>query len=412
MTLIQWLIASADSDAYRAGRAEGIRHPKADSKMIRAMGGLRSLVNQARELENEGLIRVDWTDLGADIRQIHYSLDIIPELCAREGIEDPRQRQLRYICKVRKWLDDMKDTWLLPYYEEIFNRLGDGKHVKIPDLEDEDFFRCLNTIPRMEEPAWRRVFSAAVFGSSKAFETKGSKGTKGTKERKGYQTRVLTVLKSYSPFYVEGMSDEDILMMHRILTYSQTMEWKGPLRYAVDQSVEMDSSQAYYGTVINSRTLEHAKPLSMPGVKRVIVIENKANYEAMEYRADTLYLYCHGFYSPKERAFLKGLSDVSKEDVEYLHWGDMDLGGIRIFQFNRQNLFLGLKPYRMDKETYTQALESGAGIPLDGKKREALEKLDAGLLEELKESILTSGMEIEQEMLLAHKLKDIVYKDV
>ncbi len=78
MTLIQWLIASADSDAYRAGRAEGMRHPKADSKMIRAMGGLRSLVNQARELENEGLIRVDWMDLGADIRQIHYSLDIIP----------------------------------------------------------------------------------------------------------------------------------------------------------------------------------------------------------------------------------------------------------------------------------------------------------------------------------------------
>lgn len=66
----------------------------------------------------------------------------------------------------------------------------------------------------------------------------------------------------------------------------------------------------------------------------------------------------------------------------------------------------------MDKETFTQALESGAGIPLDDKKREALEKLDAGLLEELKESILTSGMEIEQEMLLAHKLKDIVYKDV
>ena len=409
MTLIQWLIASADSDAYRAGRAEGMRHPKADSKMIRAMSGLRSLVNQARELENEGLIRVDWTDLGADIRQIHYSLDIIPELCAKEGIEDPRQRQLRYICKVGKWLDDMKDTWLLPYYEEIFNRLGDGKHVKIPDLEDGDFFRCLNTIPRMEKPAWRRVFSAAVFGSSKAFEAKGSKGTK---ERKGYQTRVLTVLKSYSPFYVEGMSDEDILKLHGILTYSQTMEWKGPLRYAVDQSVEMDSSQAYYGTVINSRTLEHAKPLSMPGVKRVIVIENKANYEAMEYRADTLYLYCHGFYSPKERAFLKGLSDVSKEDVEYLHWGDMDLGGIRIFQFNRQNLFPGLKPYRMDKETFTQALESGAGIPLDDKKREALEKLDAGLLEELKESILTSGMEIEQEMLLAHKLKDIVYKDV
>lgn len=400
MTLIQWLIASADSDAYRAGRAEGMRHPKADSKMIHAVGGLRSLVRQARELESQRLIRVDWMDLGADIRQIHYSLDIIPALCAREGIEDPRHKQLRYINKVETWREDMRDIYLFPYYEEILKRLESGKNVRTPDLEDEDFFRCLNTIPRMEEPIWRRVFSAAVFGGSKVFETEG------------YQTRVLTVLKAYSPLCVEGMTDEEILKLHGVLTYSQTMEWKGPLRYAVDQSVEMDSSRAYYGTVINSRTLEHAKPLSMSGVKRVIVIENKANYEAMEYRADTLYLYCHGFYSPKERAFLKGLSDVAKEDVEYLHWGDMDLGGIRIFQFNRQNLFPQLKPYRMDKKIFAQALKSGAGIPLEDKKRKALEKLDAGLLEELKESILTSGMEIEQEMLLAHKLRDIVYKGI
>ena len=116
MTLIQWLIASADSDAYRAGRAEGMRHPKADSKMIRAVGGLRSLVRQARELESQRLIRVDWMDLGADIRQIHYSLDIIPVLCAREGIEDPRHKQLRYINKVEKWREDMRDIYLFPYY--------------------------------------------------------------------------------------------------------------------------------------------------------------------------------------------------------------------------------------------------------------------------------------------------------
>ena len=98
--------------------------------------------------------------------------------------------------------------------------------------------------------------------------------------------------------------------------------------------------------------------------------------------------------------------------MEYFHWGDMDLGGIRIFQFNRQNIFPELKPYQMDKKTFSQALESGAGIPLDDKKRAVLEKMDAGLLQELKESILESGMEIEQEILLAYKLKDIVYKSI
>lgn len=36
---------------------------------------------------------------------------------------------------------------------------------------------------------------------------------------------------------------------------------------------------------------------------------------------------------------------------ELLHWGDIDLGGIRIFQLLQSRFFPGLRPYRMDAET-------------------------------------------------------------
>ena len=82
-------------------------------------------------------------------------------------------------------------------------------------------------------------------------------------------------------------------------------------------------------------------------------------------------------------------------------WGDMDMGGIRIFRFNKKNIFPKLKPYKMDREAFQEALERGAGIPLEEKKKEKLEKLNAGELEELKKCILEKGVEIEQEILLA-----------
>ena len=59
-----------------------------------------------------------------------------------------------------------------------------------------------------------------------------------------------------------------------------------------------------------------------------------------------------------------------------------------------------MKPYRMGEKDFKEALKKGAGIPLKASTREKLEKKDAGLLAELKEAILHTGMTIEQERLL------------
>ena len=195
--------------------------------------------------------------------------------------------------------------------------------------------------------------------------------------KKDYEKKVVKVLVR-SPLYEEGMTDDEILSVHGILSYAQVMEWKGPLLYklkggqeyiedkAREKEYEIDTSQNQYGTVINSQTLERAFPVS-----------------------------------PKERIFLKRLMEVAEGEIQYFHWGDMDMGGIRIFRFNKKNIFPKLKPYKMDREAFQEALERGAGIPLEEKKKEKLEKLNAGELEELKKCILEKGVEIEQEILLA-----------
>lgn len=385
--LTEYLIQTADGPAYRSGNLDGMRHPSVDGKMIRAAGGMRNLINEAEELEKAGLIRAERKNLGMDIVRIHYPVSVIPELCIRAGVEDPRAKQLRWIRAAGKWAGEAKGTFLEPYYDALLQRLEAGQDVKKPDMEDGDFFHCLNRAAAIESPVWRRQFSSEVLHDSKMFEKK-------------YQDKVVTVLEKYSPLSEEGMTADDILRVHGIKTYSQTLEWKGPLVYRIGSGKPIDSSVNLFGTVINAQTLEQAVPIAVPGIRRIMLIENKANYESMDFREDTLYIYCHGFFSPKELKFLSALTGIADENTEYLHWGDLDLGGIRIFLYNQRKLFPGLKPYRMDASAYETAIAQGAGIPVKKEKKEKLQRLDAGDLDGLKECILKTGMEIEQEALL------------
>lgn len=74
MKLTEYLIRSADGDAYRSGRLKGMRHPAVDSRMIREVGGRRVLVEEAKKLEKAGLVRVEWKDMGADIKCFDHSV--------------------------------------------------------------------------------------------------------------------------------------------------------------------------------------------------------------------------------------------------------------------------------------------------------------------------------------------------
>lgn len=87
---------------------------------------------------------------------------------------------------------------------------------------------------------------------------------------------------------------------------------------------------------INTQTLEHSRPFAISGCRRIMTIENKANYESMPYEEDVLYIFCHGYLTPKEVRFLKQLCMIVPKDCEFYHWGDMDFGGISIFQFIKE----------------------------------------------------------------------------
>lgn len=390
VTLSQWLIEQNDTEAYRAGKLAGKKHPKVDQKLIDGVGGMQNLIRQARVLEQDealgksGMIQFRWRNLGSDISQIDYEVAAIPLLCRQLDVKDVREHQAELITRVQMWKKKVSECeWVENYYDTLLSRLTLGK--KVSEAEDEKLFLCLNAVAAQQEFIWERVFSARVFHNSKTFQNE-------------YKNSIVTILKNYSPYYEEEIDAETLLAAHNIHSYAQTLEWKGCLGYRLDNGNVVDTDENTYGTVINSQTMEHASVTDLFGCKRIMTIENKANYESMIFSEETLYIYCHGYFTPKEVRFLKKIPELADADCEFLHWGDMDYGGISIFQFIKKNVFPELKPYKMDRTAFEEALKDGAGIVLEHETRKKLEAKDAGLLEELKQVILETGKTIEQEL--------------
>ena len=408
-SLSRYIIEKAECDSYRAGTRSKQWHIEADQKLLDAVGGRSVLLRQAGELEKltgiSGKIIVKWKAVRTEIEKITVSSDAIPLLCQVEQIEDPRERQLSQMELTESWKSRVAQAdWLIPYYDHILERLNSGKLVKdVPGLEDPLFFLFLNKTAEERKPLYRRAFSAQVciiWNGIAQTKQSESKITPTKRFEKIYQSAVLSVLKQYSPLYEEGMSDEELLTAHGILTYAQTLEFKGAVSYRIDDGPAISTAAQIYGTMFNKQTLENAVPISIVGIRQIMTIENKANYEKMQFRPDTLYIFCHGFFSPPERKFLSRVVELAGTDTEYFHWGDMDYGGIRIFKFLQKNLFPKLKPWKMDVTDYKMALQMGASISLETDKRERFEQMDAGVLTPLKEAILKNGKEIEQELLL------------
>lgn len=173
------------------------------------------------------------------------------------------------------------------------------------------------------------------------------------------------------------------------------------IRKDIPFEYKVPSTEPYKNIDVTCKTaMEHARAYALSGCKRIMTIENKANYEDMSYRKDTLYIFCHGFFSPKEVRFLKTICDLVSEECEFYHWGDLDYGGICIFQFIKAQVFPKLLPYKMSQEDFELAVREDAGILLKEDTRNKLIRKNAGLLEPLKEAILKSGLTIEQERLL------------
>ena len=347
--------------------------------------GKSELLEEARRLEQRGLIQIKWLEYGNDIEKITYHLEQAGQFYELLGLTSKWERIQAERQTLCKWSEQAQTGWLKAYYEDQAASLEKGKQS--PDLAKygEQLFICLNALEKLEEPVYQRVFSVAVLGSTKIFENM-------------LRTRVVSILSAYHPDVDEAMNDKEILSQVYLEEYAQELAVKGNLKIIL-KGKEIPLADLCYGTVLNTETLRHAKIPAGQNIRKIITVENKANYVSMPYEEGTLIVFSHGFFSPLECEFLRKLLAVLPE-VEFYHTGDLDYGGIRIFRHIRQHICPQVCPLYMDADQYDRYIQYGYEI-----KPETLKKLEAmrgtePLMEELIEHILKGKMGIEQECFL------------
>lgn len=346
--------------------------------------GRQNIIDQAVQLEKQGLLKIKWVSgsRNFDIEKVIYPLSNMSQFCSiakREPKYITIQKQLQ---EVQKLNDRIKSNWIHKYLdEEVLSKLYKGK-------ENKDYkkslllYQCLEGLDKLDAPVFKRVFSKHILGNSKLFE-------------KELQKSVIRIAKKYKHDIDDAMEDTEVLSQLYIQEYAQELSIKGSLRIKV-HNIIIDTKNFIYGLVLNSETLKNAAVIDNPQIRKIVTIENKANFVAQAYEEGTLFIFTHGFFTPTEKMFLKKLYEkISNQKICYYHCGDMDYGGVQIFRYIKNNIFPPLVPYKMDVATFQKYYQYSE--PITDSSWEKIKTVQEPLLQGLISFIITNKRVLEQE---------------
>lgn len=366
------------------------------------------VLQEAEQLQHKNLIQIKWADgyRGSDIERIRYRLEDKEKFYAlyQQEVDAeflPKQEKIRlYQEFLRNQLAQVKKLWIRAYYQDLLERSENKRKKDLLELlaDEKKYAPCFEGLDQLTESVFKRIFSKKYLGNTKTFEQE-------------MQSHVISTAKKFCPDVEKEMDDTTVLQQLWIEEYAQELSLKGKLHFCLKEengSTQEINTECYrFGTTLNSQTLEHAEIKEVQNIQKIVIFENKANYISAPYKDGILYLFSHGYFSPKECRFLKQLHQVLKNqtscEVQYFHSGDLDYGGIKIFQYIRKTIFPELEPLQMDVETYEAYQEFTEVID-----PETLEKLkrvqdENPKLQELIKRLIETGEGIEQECFLIEK---------
>ena len=243
-----------------------------------------------------------------------------------------------------------------------------------------------------------RVLSTRLYGDSKYFE-------------RFVKSKVLSILRYLD---TEELGDDQLLLQRGVTRWPQIFEFTGPVELQLENGDLISFAALTDGAYINSETLRHVRRVSLipvggNPVRRILFIENKANYVdyVMRKRSkDELVVYHGGVFSPAAGQWFSLLAQAKERccpDAACFHWSDIDLGGFRIFVRLRDTYFPDVQPWQMDVETLHANLKSCMSIKdrsYGGKLEKLLKDPGYQIFHPVIRCMLRENVRLEQETLV------------
>lgn len=310
---------------------------------------------------------IDYIDLNIE------SVKTIYKYLSRENLESKRLETIRFIKSYQTSSIIIND-----FKKLLLNKLENHQSVKIYFDELDELKLYLKAIEAMslnEEDTLKRNFSKKIFNDSKLFEK--------------IEKKVIKIIKDFSE--EDFKEDEEVLSYYHIMKTPTFAYVKGNLEIRVNhQSINL--SQYGHELALSSNAM-HDLEINSISVKKVITIENLTTFIAFN-DPEFFVVYLGGFHNNVKRNFLNKLYAFNN-NIEFYHFGDIDAGGILIFEDLKNKTNIEFKAYMMDIKTLE--LHKEYWIDLTSNDKARLKKLSNGQFRELIDFMLKNNCKLEQE---------------
>ena len=352
---------------------------------------------QLEQIEANGHVRLIWKN--GKKGHILEKCELITEQAEavyrrlRRKPRNVKEQEVLQICATYRGKGHILDNFL----NWVESRIHEGSSVqKYVDFDQpKNFQRLCELIFRIlsnENECFLRQFSVEYFHDSKIVEKDIS--------------RAVQVISSFSgEEQLEGLEEEALLAEYNIYRNPSWLMMKGNARFNTQGSAdtEVDLSRFEGGLGISNEDVEKINWASIRQIERVITVENLTSFHQCRIREESadLYVYLGGYHNKVKREFLKKLYEAYP-DAEFLHFGDIDCGGFRIWKDLCLKTGIHFKTLHMDEETYEQYLEMGRVLTEQDRKT-LKQMLRDPFFEEQKalfERMLQHGMKLEQECIV------------
>lgn len=357
------------------------------------------LYRELKKLEAKGMINIVWYKYEENnLIEKLYLTDIdgaYTALNRRPKTDDV----IEFQNLLRKYLDMMHtETSLKGYLNELLKQSVQKKKIPSGFNDDiplnEDILKFLIFINENSKEQMERVLSTKLYGNSKKFEH-------------CIRAKTLIILRALQRKETDEIEeDAKLLEEYGVTRWPEIMEFTGNIEIVMDDWKRIDCSQQTYGSYINSDAVNHITEVIAHNITHVLFIENKANYVYYSKKLkkeNELVIYHGGVYSPSKGKWFHIIKRCIDSSVTVEHWSDIDVGGFRIFNRLKNNIFDQLKPYKMDMDTLENNLDQC--LPLGTEHyRSILENMkedkDYVIFHEVIMYMLKNDVKLEQENLI------------
>lgn len=258
------------------------------------------------------------------------------------------------------------EPWVIALLEQMAARWARGEAAYRLTAAQVDaareFFTLLAAVSRREARSLdARTFSFRATGDTKAFDRHAS--------------RLASVLGVQMG---EPGAAADVVWAHIGLErFSHPVHLRGPVVVEGPGGRVLDGCAKPFASV-HPEMLPNLSVTGRPAA--VLTVENYASFNRQVREIDdgSLVVYTGGFPSAGVIDFLSKVLRALPADVQFLHWGDIDAGGLRIFRYLEENLPRGPQPHLMNKEladTCGQAAEPDPSLASIARSNSAVREL-------------------------------------